>query len=239
MFLKILLVVVFLLPATVIAGDGSVLRFAGVDVPGLTPSVKAILTQAYGRLGYKVEFLHGTPERTVIEANSGRVDGELARIGRIGTMYPELVQVKVPVLTTHVVGYTGNRQFRNSSVEDISGLRVGYVEGAVFAELATKGFKNLWTVQHPLQLFSMLQSDRLDVIVLAEIVADALIEKHQYHGFLKIDAPLQELVFYHYLHTRNAHLAPKLEAVLRDMLHQETDETDRSPAARNKPSILN
>ena len=49
--------------------------------------IETALSDAYGKLGIRVEYVEMPGERAIVETNSGRADGETARIAGTGRQY--------------------------------------------------------------------------------------------------------------------------------------------------------
>ncbi len=186
----------------------------------------ATLRSAYGKLGYRIELVSGSGNRSLLEAAGGQLDGEIARTVLIEREFPDLLRVNVPLLRADAVAYVTRPELVNASKEDLRGLRVGYVKGSRFAERLTIGFPDVWSVESPGLLFSMLENDRLDAVIMLDIVGASILDQRGREGFVKVNTPLERLEFFHYLHKRNVHLVPEIEAALKEMIRKSVDDDD-------------
>jgi len=64
----------------------------------IAPKVVKIVSTAYEKLGHEVEIKYLPPMRSLVEANAGRVDGELGRMPVIEPNYPNLMRVPVTIV---------------------------------------------------------------------------------------------------------------------------------------------
>ena len=57
-----------------------------------------ILKTAYAKLGIETEFYFTSGQRSLVMSSKGVVDGEVLRIASVGTKYPTLLRVDVPLI---------------------------------------------------------------------------------------------------------------------------------------------
>ncbi|GAB2183261.1 substrate-binding periplasmic protein [Roseibium sp. LAB1] len=195
-----------------------VLRLSGFEAPSLTPVAQSILSRAYAELGIRIETVIRSPRRALLDAASGKTDGELVRVTAIEAEHSSLLRVDVPIILARTFAYANKRQFRGKSFKQLKHLRVGHVSGARFAAELASGFAEVWTADTPEQLFEMLQRDRIDLVIAGEATGRRVIRDKNLDGVFPLRPSLHEVAFYHYLHERHAELVPKIEAVLRKML---------------------
>ncbi len=166
-------------------------------------------------LSFEVRRLPG--RRSLMEANSGRVDGELVRIALPRSEFPHLVPVPEPLLTIHVGAWGFHPGIsRVKSWNDLKGMRVAALRGMLLAEANLDG-EVIWssTVR---SLFGMLDRQRVDAIILPdEIVAMAVRRQGVMPGEMYRSATLASFDVYHYLNERHAALAERLAKRIREL----------------------
>ncbi len=176
-----------------------------------------VLKKAYQQAGMEIELKRLPAKRSLVDANRGVYDGELARVRNIEKMAPNLVRIPVSVYTTNVVVFTKNKQFPVKGWDSIKPYKTGILRGIALVEAKTKGF-NRHMVNSPASLFNLLFAERIDIAIFMHL--DGLLElnKTNLHASIKaLSPPLMKLKLYHYLHKKNQHLVPKLEKVLAAM----------------------
>ena len=178
---------------------------------------KAVLQEAYRRIGYHVKFDDLPGQRALEWANSGMTDGDVARIEGTERKYPNLIQVKTPVIYFQGVAFVKDIDRKIETWSDLNGLRIGIVRGIRYAEIGTKGMAPL--LAHDMRhLFTLLDLARIQVAV---AVLDAgKIEIHRHFrdsGIHPVGLPLYSSPLYHFVHNRNRHLVKKLDQVLAEM----------------------
>ncbi len=65
-----------------------------------------ILTEAYKKLGYKVDFNFLPAKRSLAWANNGTTDREMARIRGIEQKYPNLIPVPTSIINLNSAAFT-------------------------------------------------------------------------------------------------------------------------------------
>lgn len=206
-----------------------VLRLSGFEAPNLTPIAARVLSDAYAQLGIKIEVVEAHPRRALVRSSSGKTDGELVRVRSVGDQFPTLVRVEVPIVTSRTFAYTNKAELRGKRPEELYRLRAGHVDGARYAIKLAEKFSEVWTARTPEQLFDMLHYGRIDIVIVSEQTGRQMIEQFDKAGmFFALQPSLSEVQYYHYLHEKHAHLVPRIEAVLRNLLHGDADPNDES-----------
>lgn len=201
------------------------LVLSGFEAPGVTDVALEKLRAAYSQLGIGIDVLTEKPRRALIESGSGATDGEVVRAAVIETQHPDLIRVDVPVARLVTYAYTNRPEMVDMNADDLKKFRVGYVRGATFARNAAKEHVESWAVTDLHQLFAMLRTGRLELIIAGRAPARAMIGKLGYENDVwEIPASRRELPLYHYLHRRHLALVPMIEAELRAL--QDKDEPD-------------
>lgn len=218
-----------------------VLRLSGFEAPNLTPVAEKILAKAYSELGIRIETVISNPQRALLDAASGKTDGELVRVKAVGADHSSLLRVDVPVIVARTFAYANKRQLRGKSFTQLRHLRVGHISGARFASELAEGFAEIWTADTPEQLFEMLRRDRVDLVIAGEGTGWRIIRDKNLEDVFPLGPSLHEVAFYHYLHEKHVDLVPRIEAVLRRMLSvpegQETDGAEER-APRQDDNVL-
>ena len=101
-----------------------------------------ILTEAYQRLGIKLEVQPFPFGRSLLLANEGSVDGELYRIAGIQTEYKNLVMVDVPIAMAEVAVFT-NLPKLEPSFDNVRPYKLAYVRGSKLIEATLQGYQTL------------------------------------------------------------------------------------------------
>jgi len=210
------------------------LKFSGFDAPNLTPAAEKILKRAYAELGIEIETVITSPRRALLEAASGKTDGELVRVREIEAQHDSLIRVDVPIIVARTFAYTNQPDLKGKSIDEVRHLRVGHVAGARFSRDLSKGFSEVWAAETPEQLFEMLLRNRIDLVIVGEATGRRIIRSQKLEGVFPLRPSWQDVAFYHYLHEKHAVLVPKIEEVLKRMLRETGEEEPESSG--NPPS---
>ena len=175
-----------------------------------------VLQKAYSRAGLKMKPIYIAPEESLIKANKGETDGDLARINTIRNLYPNLRQVPVSIVSIGATAFSKDLSLKINNWEDLRGHKFAIVKGVKFVEAATQTMQR--DILHNYQeAFEHLQNDKTDILVLSTIAGLNFIFNHHYDTIKPISPTLQSLKLYHYVHKKNAHLIPVLTPVLQAM----------------------
>ncbi|SCA55885.1 conserved exported hypothetical protein [Candidatus Terasakiella magnetica] len=184
-------------------------------------TTKAILTEAFRRVG-KDLILRATPgERPIIEAENGKTDGDAHRIFDIIKIKKLKNLVRVPEVQQVISDYAWSKTVNNldDGWEGLDKYRVGVHSGSILiSEKATQYAKSVTKVGKHDLLFEMLKLDRFDILITTPSAAEVLkTNQFKNSGIRKIGKPLTSLPIYTYLHKRHKDLVSKLAQALRSM----------------------
>lgn len=171
-----------------------------------------VLQELYRRAGIKLSVIEMPPARANIEAQAGRVDGEVNRIRSYGDNAPTLIRVEPSFHLWNYYGmYRKEPAIRVHGLADLGHYTVGYVRGIRFSEELVKPLSNTVATDNPEQLMKMLQSGRIDVAV--------GITRYEIRAFGMADdidaTVLTQTPLYHYLNEKHRELAPVIGAVIK------------------------
>lgn len=181
-----------------------------------TSIAEQVMGEAYHRLGLQLEVHRLPGERSLLSANTGKMDGELYRKVGMEKVYPNLMIVPVPLLTYEIVVFTRGTTFVVNGWESLRPFTIGFVRGIKIVEQNTQGMKiePVLTMQ---QAFQKMELGRTDVVVANRASGLAVIKALQLEGIGILTPPLVSFPVYHYLHQKHAALAPRLTTVLQKM----------------------
>lgn len=185
------------------------------------PGIERVLRQAYAALGHSLAVKRLPTARSIEESNTGRYDGELARVSGITSRYPNLIMVDVPIARLDIVAVTKRRDLKIRKWSDLSGLSVCYPAGALLIERKLPADVLHDAVLQDLEhAFALMDNGRADVVVSSRPHIEWTMRSINRDGYLLHEPPLERVVLYHYLHKKNRALARNLESVLIKMKQQ-------------------
>ena len=159
-------------------------------------------------------------ERSLINANTGLMDGELPRIANISGpngKYPNLLQVNESVLPTTFVAFTKDPKIKINQWHELKNYRVGIIRGWKILERNITNYRSLVKVKSSEKLFSILNKGRVDVVIynrLAGIITLNKMDSHDIYGAKSETFKTSKDKFFLYMHHKHKALVPKLEKIL-------------------------
>ena len=194
-----------------------ILRVAAVAKAPIIAKAVNILKNVYQHAGVKVAFEFLPAGRSIKVANAGIFDGEALRTVKAAAQYPNLLQVKVPLVEDGLVAWAAKDIGPILSRGDFSSLRVGVKLGDVAIQKYAKGAE-IFSTPNTLQAAKMLVRDRIDIVLawkrnFLPIIAST-------PEFRKIHAVSKDLYVakgYHFLHKKHKDLVPRIEDSLREL----------------------
>jgi polar amino acid transport system substrate-binding protein len=177
-----------------------------------------VMVEAYAKLGYEVEVLGMPIARALLTSNAGKVDGELSRVKAIAKKYKNLL--RIPVAINSIQGYAFARRtdLLITDWQSLRPYRLVCVRGVEFIEMRLRKFKlNCQYVSKFTQAIDVVQSGRADIAVLPKVAGMHAIRELEGTQVRAIGEALATLDLYHFLHIKNAAIAPRLLVVLTEM----------------------
>jgi len=216
---RLLVVVLLAWSAVVPATDRPLLILNDAHDPPYTTEKRdgfldKIAIEIFRRLDYDVRLVKLPPERGLLDANAGVEDGDLARIGGIEKLYPNLLRVDEVIVTEDFSAFGRNSRIP-ARWEEIRKHTVGYIRGWKIYEKAMAGAPNVTSTETPEQLFRLLSLGRIDIALYEHALGTALIRKLNLRGIQPLSPPLARKDMYMYLHRKHAVLVPRVAETLR------------------------
>ena len=180
------------------------------------------LRLVYQRLGLKVQFVPLPSKRSLVDANAGVLDGDVARVPSIQSSYEQLIRVDEPLLHLQGVAYTTRRDLQHFDRQKLDNYTIGHVRGVRWAEDVLRGYHPV-TVYSYNSLFKMLARGRLDLVFATESSGDPIVEAmgREAESIVKLKPVIFSGATHHYVHRNNRELVPRLEQAIRDLRREQ------------------
>lgn len=176
-----------------------------------------VLKTAYGRLDVPVRFQVYPDARSIIEANNGRADGEMARLEPMLKQYTNLRKVPVPIFYSELSAFVSRDQnFVITDWTSLGGLSLASVQGFKYVQIKIAAH-NPRIYHSSDKVIEMVQNNRIDVGVLNRFLGQLAAKRLNAKMVVDVSPPLDRLPVFHMLHKRHEHLIPKLADVLGQM----------------------
>lgn len=213
--LLVITTLVITMLVTTSAAASTTLSFRQPEAGPIPTYVKALMEEAYAELDIELTYLDMPRARSIVEANAGRIAGELGRLPGLEQDYPNLIRVDFPLFQYQLVIVADRRQCGLCELNDLENL--AYVNGMQGVEhlLAEHDYQRPVVQALDLeQLQLMYRSHRVKAIILNDFEAQQLGLLDDPHN---IAVPVLTELGYHYVHKQHAALVPQLYDVLNRM----------------------
>lgn len=183
-----------------------------------TGFVDLIVEQIGMSLGHPIRVVGLPPERALQDANSGVADGDAYRIGGLGELYPNLVQVPEPIADMRFAAFSDRPGLTVRHWNDVSDLAVGYITGWKIFENNITDSAHVTAVRNSEQLFVLLVRDRADVVFYDLWQGTLLLNTDPRFAAIKpLHPPLAVQEMFLYLHDDHRALSTDVAEALRNM----------------------
>jgi len=175
-----------------------------------------VVTEALRRVGARLELIKQPAERALLNADSGRIDGDLTRIKGLETLYPNLIRVPEKLVDWEFVAFARNPQ-ASAEWPYIRKQQTGHITGWKIYEKAMHGADSVISATTPEQLFYLLEKDRIDIALHARWMGHGYIQQLGLQGIVELSPPLAKKEMFIYLNKRHAALADEIAKALREL----------------------
>lgn len=181
--------------------------------PGRIGFLDAVIHEAFRRIGLGVTLISLPFERSLINANAGIEDGDPFRASGFEKEYSNLVQVREKVMDLDFVAYATRADVQVGNWSDLARYNVTYVTGWKLFERNLKAAQDVTTVRGLDQLFPLLATGRVDV-VLVDRWQGLWLAREARLAVRALDPPLARVPMFTYLNRRHTALVEPLAAAL-------------------------
>lgn len=177
-----------------------------------------ILTDVYRRAGLEMKVTRMPGQRAIMEATSGRVDGEIMRIWSYGIEHPELVRVPTSYYFLETLAfYKKGSDVEVNSVDDLAKYSVLKVRGVKHTNTITKELTNVYNYDNTEAMLRALDKGRNNVAITHRADGDFAIKKHGLKDIDSSEYPMFSFPLYHYVFKEKRHLVDKINRIFVDM----------------------
>lgn len=182
-----------------------------------------LLTEAFKRHGYDLDVVELPAHRSLVEANSGRVDGDLSRVSDFHSVsqnqYSNLIRIESKLMSVSISLFA-NKDLILDNPNDLSGLHIGYKRGE---ENTRKLLTDLYPADYIFATDSnemslrILAKGRLDVIVSESVAGNRIIKNNAEFKNLVEKGDLRELHIFAFIHRKHKKLGEQIALTLEAM----------------------
>jgi len=211
---KVLFILTIMLLLTKITFAQSILTFAQIQNTPDQMVGAEILKAIYKKMGISIKMQNMPGKRALSESSTGRVDGEVHRIFKIGEDYSTLIRVPTPINYIEPSVFSKNYNFVITDCTALTDYYIGIVRGVRHAELCTQGMEKVKIFNNSIKMMELLDAGRIDIVITARINGLMLSKRMDYESIYPLSPPLNRMLVYHYLHEKHKDLVLKLDAVI-------------------------
>ena len=179
-------------------------------------SIDKVAKEAFRRVGVDVHLLQQPPERGLLNANSGKLDGDLSRIDTISKFYPNLVKVPEVLMQWKFTAFSKS-PYLDRDWKYIKNNSVAYIKGWKIYENKLKRAEFVTEVGNAEQLFELLSLGRVDTVLYERWMGISVIKKMGFNDIHAYSNNLETRNMYIHLYKSHAGLVPKLSKSLKEL----------------------
>ena len=176
-----------------------------------------VLTEAFDRIGIDLEIRHLPSERSLVEANTGRVDGEYGRTSIVADLYSNLRIVPEPLVDLAFSAFVRDRAREPRDFGSLRDFHVAYIRGWKIYEDNVTEARSVTVVNSETQLFEMLAAGRVDVILYNRTRGMSRLRTARNQTIHVVEPPLAIQPMYLFLHERHQNIVTPVATALREM----------------------
>lgn len=170
----------------------------------------------FERIGINASTVLLPSERSLINANNGINDGNIARIKGIEKKYSNLIMVPEKIIDFEFVAFTKNQQLNIHNWAGLQPYNVAFINGWKVFEKKVTQYKSLVRTKDSEQLFDLLNQNRID-IALYDLWSGVWEIKQSKSDIDYLRPPIASFQLYLYMHKKHKHLIPNLTKALQTM----------------------
>ncbi|GMR07553.1 MAG: transporter substrate-binding domain-containing protein [Gammaproteobacteria bacterium] len=175
-----------------------------------------ITKEVFRRLGIEADLISVPSQRSLVNANAGIDDGNMARIKGIEKRFPNLVRVPEKIIDFEFVVYSAGPVFDVTGWESLRPYEIGFINGWLILERNVTSTKKIIKLKSPRQLFDMVKKKRIDLIIY-ERWGGLWWIKELNSGAKLLQPNIAKRELFLYLHKKHAYLVPDAAQALVDM----------------------
>jgi len=217
-FTVLLVQLVFITPSS--AEEVEIRITSGRAEPFVTPEHNGfydlVVKHMFQRVGLKASTIVLPSERSLINANIGEDDGNIARIKGIEKKYKNLIIVPESVIDFDFVAFTKDKNIKVRNWRSLKPYNVTFINGWKVFEKKVKHYKSLVKTRDSTQLFQLLENGRAD-IALYDLWSGLWLIKQKSGTLDYLKPPFATFTLYLYVNKKHKKIVPLLAQALKEM----------------------
>ena len=201
---------------------------------------KLIIEEAFRRNGLKTTFQTVPAKRALEMVETGQVDGDLMRLGKI--VHKNYLRIDEPIYSASWAAYAVKEGISLETWEDLKATdyRIGYHDGSkrpirmIEKVLKIDKSRRVLFTSEFLNGFNMLLEDRFDILIIGSVHALILLEKEDYFSQgVRLAGTVEKFNIHSFLNAKHADTAQKIAETIRAMKKDGTFEKLKAESGFN------
>ena len=179
--------------------------------------IDMVAAEAFRRSGLKLSLIRLPPERGLKNANAGIDDGELARVGGMEKIYPNLLPVPEKMMDIDFIAFTNKDDVLVNGWDSLKEYSVGFIKGWKIYEKNVPEETLVLHANNAQQLFTLLEKGRVDAVLFTRLRGLKIILKRQMTSSRVSGSALATKEMFMYLHKSHKDKIPRIASALADI----------------------
>lgn len=210
------------LPLTFSAAETKQIELNSTTRPPLSTAeqtgfIDRIAKEAFARLGIEMKTVRLPAERALIDADNGILDGEISRVAGLENIYSNLVRVPEKLMNLEFTVFSRRVEHLNPGWEGLQPYSTAIINGWKILENNMPAAAEVTKVKSPVQLFDLLNLNRVDLIIYERWGGKSLVSEMRISDVKQLAPPLLVEGLYMYLNKKYQSLVPKLSQTLKNI----------------------
>ena len=193
-------------------------NFASIELLIEQEVGRIVLTQVYKNIGIDITISPLPGKRAQYVANSGLKDGEIMRIWTYGDENSNTIRVPTSYYYLETMPFV----LKSSDIsilkkQDLAKYRLTKIRGVKHTNNITQGFKNIYEMSSTEDMFKLLLSGKVDVVLTNTSDGNLALERLGLSNIVSMEKPLIRLPLYHYIHKNNKKLVNRVDKEIQRM----------------------
>jgi len=176
-----------------------------------------IVKNMFQRINVDAKTVLLPSERSLINANAGINDGNIARIKGLEKKYKNLRMVPGKIIDFNFVVFTKNKNHKIKNWDDLEPYNVAFINGWKVFEKKVSRYKSLVKTRDSQQLFKLLKKDRIDIALYDQWSGVWWTRNNNSQKIHYLLPPIASYQLYLYLNKKHEKLVPQLSQALQSM----------------------
>lgn len=176
-----------------------------------------VATEAFRRIGIKLETILLPAERGLKHSNRGLVDGEMSRVKGLEKTYSNLIRVPEKIMDWEFVVFSFKKISLKDGWGDLAGKLVAHINGWKILEKNIPKSAEVTKTANAEELFTLLRKMRTDYVVYERWAGHLKLHEMNLESISEQAPPLAVKEMFIYLHKKHKKIIPKLAAALKEM----------------------